>query len=36
MELGEYRCMNQLLVQFFFESVGTLRNGNQLKLVLKY
>jgi hypothetical protein len=36
MELGEYCCLNQLLVQFLIELVDTLRNGNQLELVLKY
>jgi hypothetical protein len=36
MELGEYCCMNYLLVRLLIELVGTLRNGNQLKLVLKY
>jgi hypothetical protein len=36
MEFGEYCCMNYLLVQFLIELVGTLRNGNQLELVLKY
>jgi hypothetical protein len=35
MELGEYYCMNQLLVQFLNDLVGTLRNSNQLELVLK-
>jgi hypothetical protein len=36
MELEEYGCMNQLLVQFLIELDGTIRNGNQLELVLKY
>jgi hypothetical protein len=36
MELGEPCCMKKLLVQFFIELAGTLRNGNQLELVLKY
>jgi hypothetical protein len=36
MELEEYYCLNYLLVQLLIELVGTLRNGNQLELVLKY
>jgi hypothetical protein len=36
MEVGEYCCMNQLLVKSLIESNGTPRNGNQLELVLKY
>jgi hypothetical protein len=36
MELGEYGCMNLMLVQFLIGLDGTLRNGNQLELVLKY
>jgi hypothetical protein len=36
MELGEYYCLNLLLVQFLIELVGTLRNGNQLEFELKY
>jgi hypothetical protein len=36
MELEEYGCMNQLLVQFLIELDDTFRNGNQLELVLKY
>jgi hypothetical protein len=27
---------DKLLVQFLIELIGTLRNGNQLELVLKY
>jgi hypothetical protein len=33
---GEYCYMNYLLVQFLIELDGTLRNGNQLELALKY
>jgi hypothetical protein len=36
MELEEYGCMNLLLVQFLIELDGTLQNGNQLELMLKY
>jgi hypothetical protein len=36
MEFGEYCCMNELLVQFLIELVGTLRNVNRLEFELKY
>jgi hypothetical protein len=36
MELDEYWSMDKLLVQFLIQLAGTLRNGNQLELVLKY
>jgi hypothetical protein len=36
MELGEVYCLNGLFVQLLIELVGTLRNGNQLELMLKY
>jgi hypothetical protein len=36
MKFGEYCCMNEFLVQFLIELVGTLRIGNQIELVLKF
>jgi hypothetical protein len=35
MELGEYYCLNLSFAQFLIILVGTLKNGNQLELVLK-
>jgi hypothetical protein len=36
MKLGEVYCLNKLFVQLLIESVGTLRNVNQLEFELNY